>query len=1139
MAIDVAQWLLGLGLAQYEEVFRKNAVDARVLLALTSDDLKELGITAVGHRRLLLDAIAALRPGDGAAVEGAPSLLTPSAKAERRVFTVMFCDLVGSTALSARLDPEDLRDVFAAYHGAVAATVTRFGGVVAKYMGDGVLIYFGYPEAHEDDVEQSVRAGLAIIDAVARLDQANDLAVRIGIATGLSVVGDLIGEGASQEQAVVGETPNLAARLQALAEPGTIVIADGTRRLIGHLFEIDDLGPQELRGFPGRPRAWRVVSDSQEVDRFAALRSESSPMVGREEELDILLRRWSQVSAGQGRVVLMSGEPGIGKSRLTAALRSRLSNTPHTRLRYFCSPHQRDSAFYPLIAQLERASGFARDDPPEVRLDKLATMLGESTPLDDVSLIAEMLSLSGGDRFPPLPLSPPVKKERTLVALVRQLEILAARQPVLMIFEDLHWIDPTTREVLDIIVQRITNLRVLLILTHRPEFQPAWVGLSQVTPIALGRLARSEGADLVCSIAGNRTVLPLNVVNQIVERTDGIPLFVEELTKAVLEAGTERGEAVLTVAPEVSNAVPATLYASLLARLDRLGWKAKQVAQMGAAIGRDFPFELLAAISHLGATELQEALRRLVDSGLVFQRGAPPTAEYLFKHALVQDTAYSTLLRGPRQSLHQRIAEALEQRFAETTEIQPEIVARHFTEAGLTAPAIKYWREAGERALQRSANSEASAHLSAALDLIAALPAEAELRCKELDLQMALGSATRAIRGHASDETLRVYSRARELLDESVSAKDQISVLYGLWSVNVVRCEYLAGLDTAKQSLEVAERHQEAEASAFASRMMGLTLWAMGRFHEAAVHLRRAVALYAPGQGNVTDLRYSQDHAVWAQMMLALTLWALGYPNQARIAASQSIAWARTIGHAMTTGFALAFGSVLHAFLNFDRSSDGAFSKQALEYCLEQDLRAYQPWAEFYHGLIRLRQGEHASGLEAMHAGMARAKMIHMNMVRALHLGYAGSARAAANQLDTALGEFDEAFAIIETTEERMFEAELHRMHSEVLLRVGSIAQAEEALSRALTVARGQEARMLELRAATSLAQIWIEQGKRQEAQDLLAPVWGWFTEGFDTPDLQAASSLLRALALQLHFSTTSESMGHHDSEVMDDGSID
>lgn len=486
----------------------------------------------------------------------------------------------------------------------------------------------------------------------------------------------------------------------------------------------------------------------------------------------------------------------------------------------------------------------------------------------------------------------------------------------------------------------------------------------------------------------------------------------------------------------------------------------------------------------------------------------------MFKHALIQDIAYSTLLRGARQSLHQRIGEAYEQRLPDLTATQPEIVARHFAEAGLPLPAIRYWREAGERALQRSANSEASAHLRAAIHLLTSLPGDNESKRKELDLQMALGSATRAIRGHASDETLMVYSRARELLDERVNAKDQISVLYGLWSVNVVRCEYLAGLDIARQSLEVAERHQEPEVSAFANRMMGLTLWATGRFAEAVPHLRRAVALYAPGQGNVTDLRYAQDHAVWAQMMLALNLWALGHSDQAANAATQSLEWAREIGHAMTTGFALAFGSVLHAFSNFDGSGSGAFAAQTLKYCLEHDLRAYQPWAQFYHGLYQFQLGDHIAGLEAMQAGMDKAEKINMNMVRALHLGYIGLARAAINEVDAALEKFEEAFVLVETTEERMFEAELYRMQSEVFLRKGSHVEAEEALSRALTIARDQQAHMFELRAATGLARLWIQQDRRREARDLLTQVSGWFTEGYDNADFQAAKLMLDELAM-------------------------
>jgi class 3 adenylate cyclase len=661
--VDIGNWLRSLGLAQYEPAFRDNDVDAEVLPRLTADDLRELGITSIGHRRRLLDAIAALTEGAAkpAAMPAAPLPNPPppaeegrvGGEAERRQLTVMFCDLVGSMPLSTRFDPEDLREIVGAYHRCVADTVGRFGGFVAKYMGDGVLVYFGYPEAHEDDAERAVRAGLAVIDAVGRLAIQEPLKVRIGIATGLVVVGDLIGAGAAQERGVVGETPNLAARLQALARPDTLVVADSTRRQIGMLFEIEDLGPQPLAGFGEPQPAWRVVGESGVVSRFEALRSGITPLVGRDEELDLLTRRWQQAKSGAGRrVVLVSGEPGIGKSRLTAALSQHIETEPHIRLRYFCSPHHQDSALYPFIGQLERAAGFTRDDTTATKLDKLEALLGDAAEPGDVSLIAEMLSLSGGERFSPLDLSPQRKKERTLTALLRQLQALARRQPVLMIFEDLHWIDPTSREVLDLTVEKIADLPVLLVATYRPEFQPPWVGQSQVTVIALNRLGRNEGATLVHRLAGNLGALPPDVVDEIVERTDGVPLFVEELTKAVVEAGADRGSASISVVPPSSLAVPATLHASLLGRLDRLGPAAKNVAQVGAAIGRDFSHELLAASVQLAEPELREALRRLVEAGLVFQRGAPPAAEYLFKHALVQDTAYSTLLRGPRQALH-------------------------------------------------------------------------------------------------------------------------------------------------------------------------------------------------------------------------------------------------------------------------------------------------------------------------------------------------------------------------------------------------------------------------------------------------------------------------------------------------------
>jgi len=605
--MDVAAWLQGLGLGRYAPAFRDNDVDAEVLLRLTAEDLRELGVASIGHRRRLLDAIGALCAGvPAAAVTAAPRDAPAAAEAERRQLTVVFCDLVGSTALSTRHDPEDLRELIGDYHRAIADTVGRFDGFVAKYMGDGVLIYFGYPQAHEDDAERAVRAGLAVIAAVSQLPARQDLRVRLGIATGLAVVGDLIGEGAAQERGVVGETPNLAARLQALAAPNTLVIAEATRRQVGGLFDLADLGPQALAGFAEPQPAWRVIGESGVLSRFEALRSGETPLVGRDEEVDLLLRRWQQAKSGEGRVVLISGEPGIGKSRLTAALSEHIELEPHTRLRYFCSPHHRDSALYPLIVQLERAAGFARDDGPETKLDKLATLLAPAAEAGDISLLVELLSLPGRDRFAPIELSPQRKKERTLAALLRQLEGLARQQPVLMIFEDLHWIDPTSREFLDLLLARIGRLPVLLVATFRPEFQPPWTGQPHVTVMSLNRLGRGDGAAMVERLAGNAALLPPDVIAEIVERTDGVPLFVEEMTKAVLEAGAERSREIAASVPGAGLGVPATLQASLMARLDRLGQAAKRVAQIGAAIGREFSYELAVSVGELAEESFQD-----------------------------------------------------------------------------------------------------------------------------------------------------------------------------------------------------------------------------------------------------------------------------------------------------------------------------------------------------------------------------------------------------------------------------------------------------------------------------------------------------------------------------------------------------
>jgi len=587
VTMDIVVWLRSLGLGKYEAIFRENDIDETVLPSLTHENLKELGVASFGHRVKLLDAIAALcsvtsEKAPSVDVASAPNT-SPEDRAERRQVTVMFSDLVGSTALSARLDPEDMREIITAYQKAVAGTVTRFGGFVAKFMGDGVLAYFGYPQAHEDDAERAIRAGLELLTAVSGLKTHVALKTRVGIATGLVVVGDLVGSGSSQEQAIVGDTPNLAARLQAIAEPNSVVIAEGTRRLVGSLFELEDLGPRKLNGISAQVRAWAAVRPALVEGRFEAMHGGGlTDLVGREEELDLLLRRWSKAKSGSGQVVLLSGEAGIGKSRLTAALLKHLATEPHTRLRYFCSPQHTDSALYPIIGQFARAAGFVHGDTLQAKLDKIDALVAQtSTSMQDAALFSEMLSLLNDGRYAALELTPQQRREKTLEALNRQVEALARSRPVLIIFEDAHWADPTSLEAFGRTVDRIATLPALLIETFRPEFEAPWVGQQHVTSLALNRLGHRDVGSLIDRVVGNN-LLPTNTRQDIIERTDGIPLFVEEMTKAVLEAGSER-EARQTAAavPSLALAIPPSLHASLMARLDRLGSAAKEWHRSG------------------------------------------------------------------------------------------------------------------------------------------------------------------------------------------------------------------------------------------------------------------------------------------------------------------------------------------------------------------------------------------------------------------------------------------------------------------------------------------------------------------------------------------------------------------------------
>jgi class 3 adenylate cyclase len=662
---QIADWLDKLGLSEYAQRFAENDIDFTILGDLTDRDLEKIGIASLGHRRRLLRAIANLETIE----KGAPAAVVvatlasplPLDTAERRQVTVMFSDLVGSTALSARMDPEDLREVISAYHKCVADIVHRFDGFVAQYLGDGVLVYFGYPQAHEDDAERAVRAGLELIAAVCALKTRVSLQTRVGIATGLVVVGDLLGAGSAQERGIVGETPNLAARLQGIAEPNTVVIAESARRLVGDLFEFQDLGTRELKGIPGSMRAWVALRPSSLESRFEALHASGlTTLIGRDEELELLLRRWSRAKTGEGQVVLLSGEAGIGKSRLGAALLEGLGGEPHARLRYFCSPQHTDSALYPIIGQLERAARLAHDDTLQAKLDKLDALLAQTaTSIEDAALFAELLSLPNDGRYPALEFDAQQRRQKTFRALIHQIEALADRNPVLMVFEDLHWAEPSSLEVLDQVVDRITSLRVVMIMTFRPEFEPPWLGQPHVTALTLNRLESRQAGSMIDRIVANKPLLA-GIRQDIIERTDGIPLFVEEMTKAVLEAGSQdAAEHAAAAVPSPSLAVPASLHASLMARLDRLG-PAKELAQIGATIGREFSHALLASVAWVREPELGSALNRLVQAGLVFRQGIPPHASYLFKHALVQDTAYSTLLREPRRALHARIVGVLE-----------------------------------------------------------------------------------------------------------------------------------------------------------------------------------------------------------------------------------------------------------------------------------------------------------------------------------------------------------------------------------------------------------------------------------------------------------------------------------------------
>jgi predicted ATPase/class 3 adenylate cyclase len=899
--MDVGAWLRHLGLGQYEAVFRDNAIDSDVLPSLTADDLKELGVMALGHRRKLLDAVAALAAPKSSGIPAAES----GAPTDRRQLAVMFCDLVSSTALSARLDPEDMRVVITAYHKAVAGAVQSADGFVAKYMGDGVLVYFGCPRAHEDDAERAVRAGLAVVEAVSKINapDGKPLYARVGVATGIVVVGDLIGSGESSERGVVGDTPNLAARLQAIAEPNQVVICETTRKLIGNLFELRDLGGRELKGIAAPARAFAVMRARTVEGRFEALHSEGLiDLIGREEELAFLLRRWAKASAGDGQVVLLMGEAGIGKSRLMAALLEHLSTERHVRLRYFCSPQHVDSAFHPIIGQLERAAAFSREDDAKAKLDKLDALLALSAASPaEAALCADLLSLGNDGRYPKLEMSSQQQRQMTLDALVNQAEALSRNAPALLILEDAHWADPSSLEVFGKVIDRIDRLKALLIVTYRPEFAPPWIGGPYVSALTLNRLPRREIGEMVARIVGDKR-LSEEVCRDIIERADGVPLFAEEIAKAAVEATGEGGaERVLAGVPSPVDAVPASLHASLMSRLDRLG-AAKEIAPIAACIGREFDHALLAAVAGVADAELRRLLHELRAAQLIFVRGFPPDERYTFKHTLVRDAARSSLLRARRASFHAAIADACERSFPELVEVQPEIVAHHLAEAGISERAIPYWLRAAQIAASRSANSEAIAQIRRGLSAVDALPDDPRKDRLELDLQSVLGPCLISTAGPTSDAAVANFTRALELCEKLKGQPEQLHVLHWLTTVRFVRGELRDAFETAEMAISLAKARNDRPALVNSLRGSALILLMMGRLTQSLDRAAQASAIFqaASADEQLSARAAGQDAGVATLAVESWALWALGHRDQAVNRIASALARAASIGHPHT-----------------------------------------------------------------------------------------------------------------------------------------------------------------------------------------------------------------------------------------------
>jgi class 3 adenylate cyclase/tetratricopeptide (TPR) repeat protein len=1109
---DIASWLASLELSQYAALFVENGIDVDVLAELTDLDLKEIGVL-LGHRRKLLRAIRELGPGNPKAASSSPipaDLDTPRG-AERRQISVMFTDLVDSTVLSTQIDPEDLREVIAAYHKCVREIMITWGGFVAKYMGDGVLIYFGYPVAHELDTEHAVRAGIALTEAVPKLvtPAKKPLQVRVGISTGLVVVGDLVGSGESQERGIVGETANLAARLQALAEPGAVLIGEDTQKLLGNLFDLKSLGPRQLKGIAGPIETYIAVGPSTHESRFDAMHAwRQTPLVGRDEEMSLLLRRWERAKSGEGQVILLSGEPGIGKSRLSAALVEQMSAEPHHYRRYVCSPHHSNTAFYPILQRMERAAGFQPQDNSSIKRKRLLAMLGEmSTPPEDVELFADLLSLPT-EKSLQLDLTSQQRRQRTIEAMVRRIRSLAHDRPMLAIFEDAHWSDPSSLEVLNQMIAQTRDVPVLIVITFRPEFNAQWTGLSYVTLLVLNRLGKPDSQNMVRrAVSGNP--LSRDIIDEIVLRTDGVPLFLEEMTKAVIEAGS--GQTVrrqLERSPLSRLAVPATLHGSLMARLDRLG-DAKDIAQIGAVIGREFSYELLFRIADRNNEDLTDALDRLVAAGLLLRQGVPPSATFVFKHALIQDIAYGTLLRKARRELHARLAVTLRDNFPELGETDPATLAHHYTEAELTKPAIECWLKAGERDLRLSSSNEAISIFEKALRLSEPMPEDATRRQLQMRLYTMYGQALFHVRGQAAPETVAAFAKAQELAAGSATNDDRFSAYWGLWVASFARAELKPMNDVAQEFLNDVGQQPSAPEMSVAHRIFGVTKWFEGNYAEARRYLERSISDYRPEWEEQLASRFVYNTNIITKCHLAAVLWPLGETGPAVDLMKEAVNAATQNGHGPTLAV-----TYIHAclFANMRRAGDEALSLSELAIPLARDLGLplLQASSRIHNGWGRWWTGDQ-TGEQIMREGAARMREVNFRPYDPHVWVLLAELEARSGRTAQALATIDEQLAAIDATGERWMESEAYRIRGEILLSSGlaDFAGVEAALSRAIEISCRQKTRTFGLRAALSLATLYRATDRDYDAHGLLKAALKGFDESSELPEVTQAHSLL------------------------------